>query len=101
MDSVLKKLEEVLNDEDGFFMKVRNLEGCDDAKLNEVLLALKEIGLFYADKTFVPKYLYFLIIDMEPVLFGMIDSYNDEGNQQIFMAIDKISTALGKCFSTD
>ena len=101
MDTVIKKLEDVLNDEDGFFMKVRNLEGCDDAKLNDVLVALKEIEQFYAGTAYVPKYLYFLIIDMEPVLFGMIDSYNDEGKQLIFASIDKINIALGKCFSTD
>jgi hypothetical protein len=98
MDIVIKKLEDVLDDEDGFFMKIRNLKGVDTEKLDDVLIALKEIELFYKETSLIPKYLFFLIIDMEPVLWGMIDSYDEPIKQQIFASIDKISIALSSCF---
>jgi hypothetical protein len=98
---VLKNLADVLDDEDGFFMKVRNLDGVDNEKLNDVLGALKEIELFYFDRDLVPKYLFFLTSAMEPVLWGMVDSYKEPVREQIFGSIDKISTALNRCFSTD
>ncbi|MDB4921157.1 hypothetical protein [Mucilaginibacter sp.] len=101
MDIVIKNLEDVLNDEDGFFMKIRNLGGVDNEKLNDVLIALKEVELFYSDKDLVPKYLFFLTSAMESVLWGMIDSYKEPVREQISVSIDKISTALNRCFSTD
>ena len=49
MDAVIKKLEDILDDENGFFMKIRFLEGCDQEKLNDVLKALKDVSAITAD----------------------------------------------------
>ena len=40
MDAVINNLEKILDDENGFFIKIRFLDGCDQEKLNDILLAL-------------------------------------------------------------
>jgi hypothetical protein len=99
MDIVIDKLEKILDDENGFFVKIRNLEGIDEKKLNDVLLVLEEIKEFYANSDLVPKRLLLLVMDMEPILWGMVESYPDPIKQQIFLSIDKIRFSIQECFS--
>ncbi len=101
MDDVLKRLENVLNDEDGFFIKVRNLDGVDDEKFKRVLDALKQVELFYMKEELVPKYLFYLTSALVSSLWGMIDSYNQPMREKIFVAIDKLDDALNKCFRSE
>ena len=99
MGEVIAKLEYILSDEDGFFVKIRNLDGVDEKKLTEILSVLKETKEYYSDKAFVPKRLAFLLMDMEPILWGMLESYSNPVQDQILLAIDKISTAIRDCLS--
>jgi hypothetical protein len=98
MDSVLIELEKILDDENNLFVKVRNLEGVDDEKLRDLLYVLKDVERFYANTDLVPKYLVHLILELEPSLLIMIDSYSEPERGKIFMAIDEINTALSRCF---
>ena len=74
MDSVLNRLEAILEEDDNFFIKIRFLQGCDEKKLSEFLLVLKDVELFYSANEFVPKRLPFLLMDLESALWSMMDS---------------------------
>jgi len=99
MDAVINNLEKILDDENGFFIKIRFLDGCDQEKLNDILLALNEVKLFYAETEMIPKYLARLLMDFEPALWIMVDSYTGAKKDEILAAIVKLSTAIQDCFS--
>jgi hypothetical protein len=99
VNPVLKKLENIMEDENNFFVEVRFLEGCNKKKLNEVLEVLAEAKSFYANTDRIPKYFSALVMDMEPVLWCELAHYPETVQQDILLAIDKLSTAIQDCFS--
>jgi hypothetical protein len=96
----LKNLENIIEAEDNFFIKVRSLEGVDSEKLNELLTAINQLELFYSDKDLVPKHLFSLTVDMIPILFGMAETYPEPARSEVYLAIDKIESALTSCFQS-
>ncbi len=92
-------LEELLESDVNFISKIRFLDGFDEDKLKELIVALDLVRQELRDKESVQKKLVGLLIDVVPSLISSSYSYQGADREKINKAIDEISESIRLIFT--
>lgn len=95
VNSNYERLKSALLDEnDGFLIRLRFGAGFDNNKFTEILNILSDIQLEYSDSEVLPKSICGLFFDFALAVDGCLSLYSVEQQQLITDAADKIQDSI-------
>ncbi len=93
-----RKIKEKFESQDNFLLTLRFGNGLDLSDVNETIVLIESIK---KDSLFVTKELARIFVEIPRVMEGSVALYEEDVQQQIFIAIDRLYSAIMNSLSLE